>query len=363
MVRAAHWARWITGLIASAVLAQTGAPQFTLPQRFLQPGQFLEIYGTALATSSGCNELIPQNGPNPHQACGVLVTAGGLLAGLLYVSPTQINIKLPENLPDGEEPVQVCVRDLCSAPVTKDFSSHTAFLHIQEPAYIGMPVWVDIELPSPYRISYPCRADPWDFRSPSLDRSSELLDYKLELRREGVPVEEAAPPDRRVDRGIQKDPPCMIWFNGLSRLPLHLAYKLDSPGLYSIRLTGSRGPEIVVQSAWTDVEIQASSEAARDEWLRSMAAKAQSAHWDELLRDVVPSLIAQSDAKALSALVPLYLEWLGRRGAINNEIYLIAFLRNSLAAFDDSVLRRVIPFPSLSLICPPQGDCKHTAPR
>jgi len=331
----------IAALFAHVLAAQSGPPRFTLPQRFLQPGQFLEIYGTDLAEGPGCSQPIPSNGPYPLEACGVHVTADGLRAGLLYVSPIQINIQLPGNLPDGPAPVQICVRDVCSDPVVKEFSSHTTFVHVQEPAYVQMPIWVDVELPSPYRISYPCRTDPWDFRSPDIEQEAEVVDYKLELLREGMPVAESSPPKRNFESGSPNGPQCMVWMNGLSRLPLHLAYKIDSPGKYSVRLTGSRGSEIVVQSAWTDFELNPSSERVRDEWLRSMAERATSAEWTGLLRDVIPSLMAWPDAKALRVLLPLCLEWLAPRGLMNQQIYLAAFLRNSLAAFDDGLLRSV----------------------
>ena len=354
----------IGALAAHLLLAQGSPPRFTLPQRFLQPGQFLEIYGTGLAPSAFCDQPIPNNGPYPLKACDVFVTAGGLAAGLLYVSSGQINVKLPENLPDAPEPVLICVHGQCSEPVVKDFSSHTAFIHVKEPAYVQMPIWVDVDLPSPYTVSYPCRTDPWDFHSPSLEHKAELVEYKLELRREGVPIPEAQPPARTAYAWQQPEPPCMIWFNGLSRLPLHLAYKLDTPGAYSIRLTGTRGSEIVVQSAWTDVKIKPPSETVRDEWLRSMAEKSKDAQWNELLRDIIPSLMAWPDAKALRDLLPLYAKWLGSRGGlINSDIYVATFLRNSLAAFDGSVLRSVVPASSLTVICPPQGNCRDSGQR
>lgn len=348
----------IAALFAHPLAAQSGPPRFTLPQRFLQPGQFLEIYGTGLAPSAFCNQPIPNNGSYPLKACDVFVTAGGLASGLLYVSPGQINVKLPENLPDAPEPVQICAGGLCSEPVVKDFSSHTAFIHVKEPAYVQMPIWIEVELPSPYRVSYPCRTDPWDFRSPSLGQPSELIDYTLEVRRGGVPIPHALPPKARIEWGPQGANPCMIWFNGVSRLPLHLTHKLDSPGVYSIRLTGSRGWEVVVQSAWTDIDVRPSSETVRDEWLRSMAEKTKSGQWGDLLRDVVPSLMSWPDAKALRVLLPLYLEWLQSRGGlVNTDIYVAAFLRNGLAAFDDGVLRSVVPASSLTVICPPRGNC------
>src|SRR5712692_130610 len=97
------------------------------------------------------------------------------------------------------------------------------------------------------------------------------------------------------------------------RLPLHLAYRLDSPGVYSIRLTGSHGSEVVVRSAWTEIEVKPPSKSTRETWLRMMAEKTKSALPKDLLRDIVPSLMAWPDDRALTVLLPAYSNWLRRK--------------------------------------------------
>ena len=100
----------------------------------------------------------------------------------------------------------------------------------------------------------------------------------------------------------------------------------------------------------------------RDKLLRSIAGKVSSADWKELLRDIVPSLMAWPDATALRVLMLLYSKWLAPRGLINTDIYAAEFLRNSLAAFDDTTIRSIIPASTLAVICPPRGNCQAPRP-
>lgn len=348
-------------IVAQAIAAQTAVPNFTLSQRFLQPGRFLEIYGTNLAPAPVCQEPIPSAGPYPTQACGVRVTAGGISAGLFYVGAKQINVKLPESLPDGPAAVQVCVHDACSEPVVKEFSSHTAFLAIKEPAYAGMPIWINVELPYPYLVAYPCGIDPWDFRGPTVNGPSDPNEYKIEVRRNGVPLAQSPRPVSVAQwRGPNGE--CIgglgAGFSPLSRLPLHLAYRLDTPGLYSVRLTGFQGANVVVQSSWMDFELKLAPQSVRFEWLRSMQEKIKSANTSELMRDIVPSLLASPDEDVVRTLLPVFLEWLRPRGLLNGQAFAASFIRNSLAAFDENVLRETIPASDLASICPPVGNCQ-----
>jgi hypothetical protein len=82
-----------------------------------------------------------------------------------------------------------------------------------------------------------------------------------------------------------------------NRLPLHLVYRLEEPGVYPVRLTLHKGPqaEVVVQSAWTDITVKPCPPGRRSAWLRSMAAKIRSASMQELIRDIIPSLLALPD--------------------------------------------------------------------
>lgn len=346
--------------IAPTLGAQS-TPQFTLPQRFLQPGTAIEIYGTNLGPSPQCGVQLPAVAPFPTEACGVRVTAGGIPAGLRYVGPKQINVDLPKELPDGPAPVQVCVQEVCSEPVVKQFSTHTAFLNAAGPLYVGMPLWIEVAVPLPYRFVYPCSTDPRDFHGRGMDSPTAVDDYKMEVRRGGVLLAEAPAP-KIVPPDWERKMGCMSGFGlgaGAPRFPLHLAYRLDTAGTYSIRLTATRDSKVAVQSAWTDVEVQPFSQSARDAWLRSMYERIKSASRAELITDIVPSLMASPDDGALRVLLPVYSDWLRRRGYANTDGFIAGYLRNSLAAFDDSVLQRVVPASTLSAICPPEGHCKN----
>ena len=67
----------------------------------------------------------------------------------MYVSETQINLKIPEELPtEGFIPIQVCAGKVCSDPVTMRFSARTALLTLERPAYVHMPVWINVDAPA-----------------------------------------------------------------------------------------------------------------------------------------------------------------------------------------------------------------------
>jgi hypothetical protein len=329
-------------------------PQFKLPQWFLQPGGVIEIYGTNLAPQQGCGVQFPPVGPFPTEACGVQVTAGGIPAGLRYVGPKQINVDLPMELPEGPAAVRVCVLGLCSDPVVKEFSAHRAFLRATEPLYAGMPLWIDVGIPVPYLFAYPCRTDPWDFHGRRMDTPTGVDQYKMEVRRDGTLLAEAAPPRIGLEAWELKRC-CMSGIGGgVARFPLHLAYRLEGPGLYSIRITGTRDSNTVVQSAWTDIEVRPFSPEAKEAWLSRMQERIKSARAAELMGDIVPSLLASPDERALRMLLPVYSAWLGPRMVVGMDIFLVGYLRNSLAAFDADLLRRVVP---PTILCPPAGRC------
>jgi hypothetical protein len=126
---------------------------------------------------------------------------------------------------------------------------------------------------------------------------------------------------------------------GAARFPLHLAYHLEFAGTYSIRLTGTHDSKVVVQSAWTDIEVMPFSQSAKDELLRSVEAKIESASWQSLVSDLVPSLLASPDEDALRILRPLYSKWLGPMNGSGWSYILVGYLQNSLAIFDDRLLQ------------------------
>jgi hypothetical protein len=348
--------RMCVGLVAAVLWAQS-TPQFKLPQRFLHPGDAIEIYGTNLGPSPQCGVQLPPVAPFPTEACGVTVTAGGIAIGLRYVGPKQINVDLPKELPDGPAPVQVCVQNVCSEPVVKEFSTHTAFLSAAGPLHAGMPLWIEVGVPSPYRFAYPCSVDPWDFHGRQMDGITAVDDYKMEVRRNGVPLAEAPAPKIGL-AGWDAKMGCMSGFGmggSSTRFPLHLAYRIDDAGTYSIRLTCTRDSKVVMQSAWTDIEVEPFSPPEKETWLARMEERIKSGPPSELLGDIVPSLLASPDESALRTLLPVYSNWLQRRGYMNGDIFIAGYLRNSLAAFDPGLLRRVLP---AKILCPPDGACR-----
>ncbi len=83
------------------------------------PGGWLEIYGTNLGERTrGWAESDFNGSIAPTMLESVQVTVGGRQAFVSYVSPTQINAQLPENVTPGDEvPVVVSFNGLASQPV------------------------------------------------------------------------------------------------------------------------------------------------------------------------------------------------------------------------------------------------------
>ena len=296
--------------------------------RMLAPGGIPTIYGKGFAT---CAASIPLKGSYPEEACGVRVTVAGKPAGLIYVGPDQINLKIPANAPDeGMADIQVCVRAACSDPVPVRFSSRKAYLRVQGTAYVRMPVWIEADLPGPHDIFYPYVASPWAFG-----------DYKLEVRREGKLLPPLRPPS--VLRGViggfgTVAPPD----SPRSRLPLHLVYRFDQPGVYSVRLTTWKR-EASIESDWTDIDVKPFSEAQRDAWLQAEAARLPSATPGQLVGDITPSLLAWPDEKALAILL---------RAVDHPDSLVRESARQSLGAFDPPLLRRTIPRERMAELAP-----------
>ncbi|HEY3839356.1 MAG TPA: IPT/TIG domain-containing protein [Bryobacteraceae bacterium] len=72
------------------------------------PGDFIEIYGTNLATGTrDWNGSDFDNGNAPTSLDGTSVTVAGQKAFVSYISPAQVNVLIPSNVPTGQQPVTV----------------------------------------------------------------------------------------------------------------------------------------------------------------------------------------------------------------------------------------------------------------
>ncbi len=85
----------IAGLVNGASFKSTNAP-----------GAILSIFGTQLAPSVAS----PSSVPLPDSMAGVAVTMNGIAAPLYYVSPAQLNVQIPYEIPAGA-PVTVAINN------------------------------------------------------------------------------------------------------------------------------------------------------------------------------------------------------------------------------------------------------------
>ncbi|HVV44757.1 MAG TPA: hypothetical protein VHC72_06115, partial [Bryobacteraceae bacterium] len=287
-----------------AVSARGQAPFISregiLPGRgtqWLEPGQFVPIYGQRLAPPGGCSGKIePQAGVYPTDVCDTHVTVNGIRAGLQYVGEGQINIKLPAGLPQaGEAAIVVTVRGVSSGAVTLPLGKPKLILSRAGTAYVHMPVWIAHNVPVPYR-------DP-------IRLAFGLSEGRFEVRRNGAlltPVKIPPPPG-----GVGGSFLSGVTLTDMP-LPLHLQYRFDQPGKYEVRYIGTRmepdpphGLRKVTTdvSDWTEIEVQPYSEAQRTEWIRERAGQMPSSP-EELISKAIPELLAMPDGAALAAILP-----------------------------------------------------------
>jgi hypothetical protein len=292
--------------------AQSGVPTFRVPSSGdrpvqLVPGMLVSIYGTDLGPQAGCigradtqkretpSPLRPNQAPvetliYPKELCGVQVFLGEMPSGLLYVAAGQINFKVPQEAAmDGAAPLRVVYQGRNSAAAEMRLGLEPATLSLEQPARVGGPVWVHIQAPSfpSYGdVRYPVEIAPADFGC-----------NEMEVRRNGallprIPVQ--APAYMRVGLmcGNMGIPGHEI--QRKNRLPLHLQYRFDQPGVYEVRYTRRVGqPEPVFQTAWTRIEIQPAQPT-------TPAAPPQDPA--EALSDYLPGILGFPDAAHLALL-------------------------------------------------------------
>jgi hypothetical protein len=269
----------------------------------LAPGIIVTIYGERLA-SRRCSEIKQIAGRYPESACQTVVLAGDKPAQLMYVSTNQINLKLPEDLPrDAVVLLRVVREGVSSSPVPVRFNTKPA-IGLAEPAYVGLPVWLAIELPYPLGrpALYPVFWDPLEFGSSS-----------IEVRREGrvvpeTPLELQPTILRGETLGIMRGFVSSANPALRSRLPLHLRYRLDDPGVYEVRYSlvyreMENGQKVTKEfrSEWTEIAISPSSREQQGAWIEKMQREAPVDAGD-LLCGFLPSLLVQRSARTFAIL-------------------------------------------------------------
>lgn len=304
--------------------AQSGVPTFradrVLPsggERPVQlvPGMLVSIYGADLGPREGCTgqaDTEKRETPSPlrpsqafvemliypKELCGVQVFFGETPSGLLYVQEGQINFKVPQEAAvDGTAPLRVVYQGRSSAAVEMLLGLELATLSLEQPAHVGGPVWVHIQAPPfPWYgdVQYPVGVHPADFGC-----------HEMEVRRNGtllprIPMRATSGIGFGLMCGNIGIPGHEIQHKG--RLPLHLQYRFDQPGVYEVRYTrrrglpGMRDSEPIFQTAWTRIEIRPAPGA--------LGAPPQDP--GEALSDYLPGILGFPDAAHL-ALVTGYL--------------------------------------------------------
>jgi hypothetical protein len=201
-----------------------------------------------------------------------------------------------------------------------------------------MPIWIEVGLPEPqsHSLRYPITIWPADFGG-----------HQFEVRRNGVdfpPIKLASSFPRTISGpsglgmigggsmlGLPHEP------KNRSRLPLHLIYRFDRPGLYEVRYTGyegrSAGSQALARSGWLQFEVRDFPPSKRAAWLAEMRQTAPSDPV-ELLSDFLPSILAVPDSAVLS-MVEEYL--------YNSNDLVRKYSMYALYAFDNALVLQEIP--------------------
>ena len=207
-----------------------------------------------------------------------------------YVSQSRINALMPANPADRpfsklvvvSAGVQTNAVDIRRVPESIAISLDGA-------ATVGGPVWIHIDMKASDRLYYPHAPVPWEFEC-----------EEFEVRKDGRPLAPLAlPAVSVVTFGANQCPghaapgPVTAFQN---RLPLHLKYNLDEPGIYQVRLLQHSGPrrEVLVQSDWTPIEIGPRT---------NVATQTPPQSSEQLRSDFLPNLLAVRDQDTLSTLL------------------------------------------------------------
>lgn len=303
-------------LLAEAAHGQTGRPYFTADRVLpfdsarstpLSPGMILSIYGDDLGPEQSCqgwadehhtetpNPAVPRQGLMnrliyPTELCGVQVFIAEEPAGLLYVQAKQINFKVPQNVPlEGKGELKVVFQNQANTPVVVPLGMEKPKLTVEGVARVGSPLWIDVDMPYGWgSVVYPVSEEPNDFGC-----------SRFEVRHNGVALLPI-----RLALGTFFMRRGNFCSNGMTfaghppmhagRLPLHLMYRFDKPGVYEVRYTrlSMSDSEAPIRSEWKSIQVLAPQPAPGRAQSQTDPA--------EILSDSLPSVLGFSDAAGLS---------------------------------------------------------------
>ncbi len=198
-----------------------------------------------------------------------------------------------------------------------------AKISLPEPAYIGMPIWMQVVSATGYKIHYPSSTTPNDFycNQVELKQNGHLL---LPLIGQPAAGRAGGACGGLGMAGIAE-----------SKLPIHLQYPLTEPGTDMVRFTRrelrpeKRGEQIAEQSGWIPMHVQIAPPGTVEQWLTGALAGLPESP-GRLLEDALPSLLASHDASVLRLMIDT---------SYNPGPLVAAYAANSLELFDAEQVR------------------------
>ena len=196
---------------------------------------------------------------------------------------------------------------------------------LPDPAYIGLPIWIQIQSPENYPVHYPSSTTPNDFYC-----------SKVEVKRNGVTV----PPVVGFPAAGRAGAACG-WLGvagtAAGKLPLHLQYPLTEPGTYLVRFTRYQygrplKMEIGEQSDWVPMHVLHAPPEMVEAWLRSTLRQMPDTP-GALLGDSLPSLLVSRDPRVLRLMIET---------SYNPNDAVARYAANSLKLFDPEQVRPVL---------------------
>jgi hypothetical protein len=198
-------------------------------------------------------------------------------------------------------------------------------LSFTTPAFVGMPIWVTINTPSPHKIHYPASTAPSDFGCNSLEvkAGGHLL-----------------VPEQHPNPGGTSGPACG-WVSAPdspeSRLPLHIQYSLERPGTYLVRYTqyevvvenGQVNKRTSEQSDWTPLELRSAPPDGVHQWVSSLLTNLPP-NAGILVGDALPSLLAQPSRSVFRAML---------QATYNPNEVVSRYASNTIPMFEPSIVR------------------------
>ncbi len=256
----------------------------TSRQGLLPPGIVFSIYGHGFGPVAGCKGAA-------LDLCGVQVLLDGEPIEVQYAQEIQINARMPGAMPS--QPVSrlvVISGGRRSDPVEVRRLPETASIALDGVARVNGPVWIHVELSPTLGVSYPSMARPWDFACDD-----------FEVRKDGKLLPQLSHPALGTAYSGPSCPGTISLRNSegrKSRLPLHLQYRFEQPGVYDVRLLHYeaffRHGDIRMQSVWTPIEVLPAIS-------RTIATPPREPA--EVLSGFLPDLLADPDDEALSVLL------------------------------------------------------------